>query len=120
MEPETIVAAVAQKTKLKTNVEAPVNPSAGASMNLAKFANKSMFGMPIKPKRASSPIMSPKPRTMKTAVPIQKSIKFFMMMLPAFLALVKPVSTMANPACMKKTRAAPIKYQNSIVISFLP
>ncbi len=40
---------------------------------------------------------------------MQKSIRFFMMMLPAFLALVKPVSTMAKPACMKKTRAAPIK-----------
>ena len=34
-----------------------------------------------------------------------------MMMLPAFLARVKPVSTMAKPACMKNTSAAPIKNQ---------
>ena len=39
-------------------------------------------------------------------VPMQKSIRFFMMMLPAFFARVKPVSTMAKPACMKNTRAA--------------
>ena len=49
-------------------------------------------------------------------VPMQKSIRFFMMMLPAFFALVKPVSTMAKPACIQKTKAAPIRYQNSIVI----
>ena len=30
------------------------------------------------------------------------------MMFPEFLALVKPASTMAKPACMKKTSAAPI------------
>ena len=30
-------------------------------------------------------------------VPIQKSIRFFIMMFPALFALVKPVSTMANP-----------------------
>lgn len=33
------------------------------------------------------------------------------MIFPAFLALVKPVSTMANPACIQKTKAAPIKNQ---------
>ena len=32
------------------------------------------------------------------------------MILPAFLARVKPVSTIANPHCMKKTRIAPIRY----------
>ena len=30
---------------------------------------------------------------------------FFMMMLPAFLARVKPASTMAKPACIKNTKA---------------
>ena len=44
-------------------------------------------------------------------VPMQKSIRFFMMMLPAFFARVKPVSTMAKPACMKNTRAAAISTQ---------
>jgi hypothetical protein len=29
-----------------------------------------------------------------------------MMIFPAFFALVKPVSTIANPACIKNTRAA--------------
>ena len=33
------------------------------------------------------------------------------MILPAFLALVNPVSTIANPACIKNTKAAPIKNQ---------
>ncbi len=32
-----------------------------------------------------------------------------MMILPAFFALVKPVSTMAKPACIKNTSAAPIR-----------
>ena len=116
MDPETIVAAVAQNTRLKTNVEAAVKPSAGLSINAANFANKSKLGIPIRPNKASSPIIKPKPNSIKTTVPIQKSIKFFMMILPAFFALVKPVSTIAKPACIKKTNAAPIKYQNSIVI----
>jgi hypothetical protein len=67
--------------------------------------------------------MMPKPTSQKMGVPIQKSMRFFMMMLPAFLARVKPASTMAKPACMKKTRAAPTSTQivftaeNSIIFS---
>jgi hypothetical protein len=38
-------------------------------------------------------------------------MRFFIMMLMAFLARVKPVSTMAKPACMKKTRAAATRVQ---------
>ena len=41
IEPETIVAAVAQKTRLKTKVEAAVKPSAGLSINDVNLANKS-------------------------------------------------------------------------------
>ena len=119
IEPETIVAAVAQNTKLKTNVDAMVKPSAGLSMKVANLANKSILGIPTNPNKASSPIIKPKPNNMKTTVPIQKSIKFFMMILPAFFALVKPVSTIAKPACIKNTNAAPIRYQNSIVIIYL-
>ena len=48
---------------------------------------------------------------MNIGVPMQKSIRFFMIMFPAFFALVNPVSTMANPHCMKNTSAAPIKNQ---------
>ena len=44
--------------------------------------------------------------TKNATVPIEKSIRFFMMMLMVFLARVKPVSTMAKPACMKNTNAA--------------
>ena len=78
---------------------------------------------PINPLPA--PNIRPKPTSQKTGVPIQKSIRFFIIMLPAFLARVKPVSTIANPACIKKTSAAPTSThivftaENSIII-FLP
>ena len=39
-----------------------------------------------------------------------KSIRFFMM-LPVFLARVNPVSTIANPACMKNTSATHTRIQ---------
>lgn len=52
-----------------------------------------------------------KPMRINTTVPIQKSIRFFMMMLPAFLARVNPASTIAKPACIQKTSAAPIRNQ---------
>ena len=42
---------------------------------------------------------------------MQKSIRFFIIILPAFFARVNPVSTIAKPHCIKKTRAAPIKNQ---------
>jgi hypothetical protein len=55
IEPETIVAAVAQNTRLNTKVDAAVKPSAGLSMKAANLANKSRFGIPTRPKNASSP-----------------------------------------------------------------
>ena len=64
----------------------------------------SRLNEPIRPP-LSLPNMREKPMTQNTTDPIAKSIRFFMMMLPAFLALVKPVSTIAKPACMKKTSA---------------
>ena len=54
-----------------------------------------------------SPNIKPKPKSQNSGVPIQKSIRFFMIMLPAFFARVKPVSTIAKPACIKNTSAAP-------------
>ena len=57
------------------------------------------------------PNMIPNPIIQKVGVPIQKSIRFFIMIFPAFLARVKPVSTIAKPACIKKTSAAPISTQ---------
>ena len=50
---------------------------------------------------------------MNTQVPMQKSIRFFIRILPAFLARVKPVSTMAKPACIQNTSAAPIRNQTA-------
>ena len=47
---------------------------------------------------------------MNTTVPIQKSIRFFIIMLPAFLARVNPASTMAKPHCIKNTSTAPTRY----------
>ena len=51
--------------------------------------------------------IKPNPNIQKTNAPQAKSIKFFIIILPAFFALVNPVSTIANPACIKNTKAAP-------------
>ena len=99
MAPDTMVAVVAQNTRLNTKLEKS-NPSYAVK--------RSNPGFPINPTR-SSPIKSPKPIRMNTTVPIQKSIRFFIMMFPVFFALVKPASTIANPACIQNTSAAPIK-----------
>jgi hypothetical protein len=53
----------------------------------------------------------PNPKNQYKIVPIEKSIMFFMMMFPAFFARVNPVSTIANPACIKNTSAAATKTQ---------
>ena len=55
--------------------------------------------------------MMPKPISQNTGVPMQKSIRFFISMLPVFFARVKPASHMEKPACMKKTIAAPSSTQ---------
>ena len=65
-------------------------------------------GLPIIPTR-SSPRKRPKPIRINITVPMQKSIRFFISIFPAFFALVKPVSTIAKPACIQNTNAAPIK-----------
>ena len=97
--PETIVAVVAQNTRLKTKLE---------KSNSAYDVNRSNPGFPINPNR-SSPINNPKPIKMNTTVPIQKSIRFFIIIFPVFLALVNPASTIAKPACIQNTNAAPIR-----------
>ena len=53
-----------------------------------------------------------------TTVPMQKSIRFFMMILPVFLIRVKPASTIAKPACIQNTSAAPIRNQTLNTIEF--
>ena len=67
-------------------------------------------GFPIRPTR-SSPRNRPKPIRINITVPIQKSIRFFIRIFPGFFALVKPASTIAKPACIQNTSAAPIKNQ---------
>ena len=51
-------------------------------------------------------------------VPIQKSIRFFIKILPVFFALVNPASTIAKPACIQNTNAAPIRNQTPKTIPF--
>ncbi len=77
---------------------------------------KGLIGVPINPPTLS-PRISPAPKSQNTTAPNAKSIKFFIMILPAFFALVNPVSTIAKPACMKNTRATPIKHQSPNAIS---
>ena len=57
------------------------------------------------------PNITPKPNSQKQGVPMQKSIRFFIRMLPVFFARVKPASHMEKPACMKNTSAAPSSTQ---------
>ena len=109
MAPDTMVAAVAQNTKLNTNED---------QSKEVKSVKIPRVGMPTNPPKASSPSINPAPRRTNTTVPIQKSIRFFIIIFPAFFALVKPVSTIANPACIKKTKAAPIKNQIANACSF--
>ncbi|MPN55501.1 hypothetical protein SDC9_203185 [bioreactor metagenome] len=60
----------------------------------------------------SSPNMMLYPIRKNPNDPSTKSIRFFMMMFAAFLARVKPVSTIAKPACIKNTNTVPSKVHN--------
>ncbi len=104
MAPETMVAAVAAKTHW--NIQK-------ASTHGSPPTVKSLRKKPLVPNQpvVVAPNIRPKPTAQKKSEPMAKSIRFFIMMLTAFLARVKPVSTMAKPACMKKTRAAAIRVQ---------
>ena len=95
--PETMVAAVAQNTVWKIIV--------AQSPPALENRSRPPMSLPVPPN------MMPKPMNQKIGVPRLKSIRFFMMILPAFLARVKPVSTIAKPACMKNTSAAPSRIQ---------
>ena len=105
MEPDTIVAAVAQNTVwkiIKTPMGRPLNiPSASARDE----GEKNPF-MPMIPFQ-SVPCMTANPNMKKNKLPRTKSIIFFMRMFPVFFALVNPASHMANPACIKYTRNTP-------------
>ena len=56
--------------------------------------------------KRQAPNIMPNPTNQNAGVPIQKSIKFFIRILPVFLALVNPASQSEKPACIKNTNAA--------------
>ena len=101
MAPETMVAAVAQNTVWKI-IKTPGVRSLNCCRSMDVGSKK-----PVVPTMGLlPPNIRANPMTKKQRVPRTKSIKFFIMMLLEFFALVKPVSTIAKPACMKKTRKA--------------
>ena len=50
---------------------------------------------------------------------MQKSIMFFISMLPVFFARVRPASQSAKPACMKNTRIEPTRTQITSVAEYI-
>lgn len=102
--PETIVAEVAANTVWK--------------IRKVKFQSLPDGSVPARPKSdvpiqppLLAPNIRPKPMTKNATLPTEKSMRFFMRIFTAFFAREKPVSTMANPACMKNTRNAAIHVQ---------
>ena len=78
-------------------------------MKLPYLVKTSKLNPPANPCRIFPPSISEAPQINHMTVPMQKSIRFFIIMLPAFFALVKPASHMANPACIQNTSAAPAR-----------
>ena len=99
MAPETMVAAVAANTTW--NIQK-------ASTHGSPSGVKSLRKNPVVPNQpvAEAPNMRPKPMAQKAIEPMEKSMRFFIMMLIELLARVKPASTRAKPACIKNTRQA--------------
>jgi hypothetical protein len=102
MAPETMVVAVAQKTTWNIQNARIHGSSPIPEKKKTLVASKPFHAVPN---------MKANPIVQQAREPIEKSMTFFMMMLAAFLALVKPDSTMANPACMKNTRKAATSVQ---------
>lgn len=61
----------------------------------------------------------PNPTSQKHGVPIQKSIIFFIRILPVFFARVSPASQRAKPACIKNTSIAAISTQITSVAEYI-
>lgn len=94
MAPDTMVAAVAANTTWKNH----------SRLRLLSPRKKSPSA--TKPPIEVPPYASPNPTAQLTRDPTAKSMKFFMMMLPALFARVNPASTRAKPGCMNITRIA--------------
>ena len=98
MQPDTMVAEVAANMAWKKK-KVQAQPPSGVVGSM-KFMPKD--GEPMNP--LDAPNMSPKPSRKNRGVPTLKSTKFFMRMLPAFLARVRP-------GCMNMTSMAPSMVQ---------
>ena len=104
MAPDTMVAAVAAKTTWNIqNAKTQGSPPGVKSLK----KNPDVPNQPV----LETPNIRPNPTAQNARLPMEKSIKFFIIILMAFLARVKPASTIANPACMKKTSAAATSVQ---------
>src|SRR6056297_3245465 len=114
MAPDTMVAAVAANTAWKSQKANIQRPSGlpGFASDMKKFED------PMNP-AIELPNMRPNPIMKKAMEPTEKSIRFFMIIFPALFALVKPISTMANPACMKNTRNAATSIQTTLIALIL-
>ena len=111
MPPEMMVAAVAAKTDWKNQ---KVRSHWPASL-VGSTPVRPKLEPPMKPPM-SEPNMMPKPSRKKAGCPAAKSRRFFMRMLPAFLAREKPISTRAKPGCMNMTRMAAISIQSRLAL----
>ena len=101
MAPDTIVAAVAANTTWNIQKAVLTSPSSESGLTLDR-KNPSVPNHP----ESLVPNMNPNPTTANASVPTEKSIRFFITMLPAFLARVMPASSIAKPGCIKNTRNA--------------
>ena len=111
IQPETMVAAVAQKTVWKIR-----NPSTGSPSSDFQKSRLPKFGIPTK---SPLPCINPKPTNQKTIVPIIKSQKFFIRMLAVFFERVNPASHKAKPGCMKNTSIAATSIHTVLIETLL-
>ena len=100
MAPDTIVAAVAQKTVWKIR-----KPSVGRPAGCSKNEMSPKCGAPINP-APSLPNIKPKPSNQNRIEPNMKSTKFLNKIFAVFLLRVKPASHRAKPGCIKNTNIA--------------
>ena len=116
LHPETIVAAVAANTSWKSHAACVGTELHSNELNAPESDGTNH---PLVPMNAlPAPNIMAKPIAQYAMEPIEKSIRFFMRMLTAFLARVNPDSTIANPACIKKTRNAATSTHNVSAIYF--
>jgi hypothetical protein len=111
--PEMMVAEVAAKTDWK-------NQKVRFHMPVSLAGSFPARRNPLEPMKPpmSWPNMRPKPSRKKAGCPAAKSSRFFIRMLPAFLARAKPISTRAKPACMNMTRMAAIRVQSRLALDW--